>query len=610
MKKSLVAFAAVCSVNLVSAQYLIIGNDSISVKEFKKDYEYGLKNNGITNTIRTAEDFILLQQFAQSKNVDTTSAFRQKMMQKDAELKNKYFFPKKVSQSVLQDYVNANKTERKILLFALQKEANDVNDYQKIYNEVKSGKISMEEVIKKYTKSKGEPFYVKAGVLDNKLDSQIKTLPKNALTQLIDTKNFVTFAKVLDSRPSLGYVVFATVSYPNDDKAEATKKSIDADLKAGKDFQEISKTYGDAKNEKENGGLVMGSPSLPDDIYTALKGQKEGYTSQPILKDNKFFIFHIYQIVPYELSEKNEDFFLRDLKESQYAEHLQNQMIAYIKAQPGFKEFPAFQLVKKSFQSFETVDKNPSEVLFQFNGIKTTVGDVSSLLGTRKDEALKLSTQEWGEAIDGMQEQKLFEAYSIDLSKQSPVKDELKQTRKILYSDFLFSKYMKEEIASHPEWLSDYYDKNKQKFMYTSRAEGRVAIIADPKLVDDIKSEIKNKKDWEFLKAKFKGKLNDKGQVIVYFQEGEMAQDADVFTKYNVSFKKGVHTTKMQERDLVIAIDQILAPSQMTKEDAEELIKDAVTDDLLKKITEEQRAKTKIIVQPAFLTELEKNFKK
>ncbi len=610
MKRSFIAIATLLVANFVSAQYLIIGNDSISLKEFKKDYEYGLKTNGIEKTIQSTEDFILLQQFAKSKNVDTTAAFQQKYLQKEAELKNKYFFPKAISQAALKDYVLSNKTERKVQVFALEKEAGDTNDYQKIYAEVKSGKLSMEDAIKKYTKVNSAPFFVKAGVLDNRLESQIKTLPNNTYTTLINTKNYVAFAKVIDTRPSLGYIVFATLSYPNDDKAQETAKKIEKELAEGKEFQEISKTYGTTEHEKKNGGLVMGSPTLPDEIYNAVKGQKEGFTSKPILNDNKYYVFHIYQIIPYDLNDKTEDFFFKELRNSQYGEKLQNAMLGYIKSQPGFKEFPAFKQVQKSFQSYEGLSKNPSEVLFQFNGIKTTIGDLNSILETKREDALKLTPEEWSEAVNGLQEQKLLEAYSQDLSKQSPIKEELLQTEKTLYSDYIFTKFLKEEIASHPEWISEHYEKNKSKFMWGNRAKGRVAIIADPKLVSDIKSEIKNEKNWEFLKARYKGKLNDKGQVLVYFQEGEMAEDADVFTKYKVPFKKGIHNTSMQERDLVIAIDDILAPSQMTKDEAKDLVSEALSEELLNKIISEQRAKTKIVVQPEFIKDLEKNFKK
>ena len=129
-------------------------------------------------------------------------------------------------------------------------------------------------------------------------------------------------------------------------------------------------------------------------------------------------------------------------------------------------------------------------------------------------------------------------------------------------------------------------------------------------MTKEIAKDIKDPKTWETLKLKFSGKLNDKKQVLVNFEKGEMSKEAEVFTKYNVPFKTGVHQTKMGDKSLIIAIDKILAPSQMTQEEASEELKDAVNEKKLNEIIAEQKAKTKIVVQPEFLKDLEKNFKK
>ena len=89
-----------------------------------------------------------------------------------------------------------------------------------------------------------------------------------------------------------------------------------------------------------------------------------------------------------------------------------------------------------------------------------------------------------------------------------------------------------------------------------------------------------------------------------------MAKEADVFTKYKVPFKTGVFDTTVGARTLVIAIDKILPPEQMSQQDAQEEIKDAVTEQKMNEIVETQKAKTKIIIQPEFMKDLEKNFKK
>lgn len=593
----------------LSAQYMIIGKDSISLADFKKEYQYGLQNTGIEKTINTTQDFVLLQQFAQEKKADTTASFREKMSEKEDGLRTKYFYPTNVIDPVLNAYLKDNQTEKEVLIFMVQKSADDKNDYQQIYNEVKSGKITMDEAITKYTKGSAKAVYIKPGSIDNGLYAELKVLPNNSYTKFVNNSGFVAFGKVLNSRPSLGYVIFGTISYPKDANSETMKAKIYTDLKAGKSFQEVAKLYGANDHEKQNGGVVMGSPTLPNDVYDLFKGKKEGYfTPEPLLFGENYFVFNIYNVEPYSLTDKNREFFLREMNSSLYTEILQDKMIAYLKADPSYKELPEFANVKKSFQNFNSAKEN--SVLYQYKNHKTTIGDLKKIIGDKKEEAEKLSPALWSDAISGVNTQDLLRFYSQDFTAQPAIKKELNEFKKGLYSDYIFSKYLTEEVVKHPEWTTDYYNKNKAKFLWGNRADGRVAIIADEKLNTEIETAIKDSKNWESLKAKYYGKLNDKKQILVHFEKGEMSEDADVFTKYKVPFKTGVHQTKMEERSLVIAIDKILPPTQMTIAEAADLLKDAVTEQKLQEIIAEQKAKTKIVVQPEFKNDLEKNFKK
>lgn len=609
MKKLFAIVLMVGLANTISAQYMIIGKDSISLSDFKTEYQYGLQNSGVEKTIKTTQEFILFQQFAEQKKADTTLAFREKMSEKENELRSKFFYPKQVIDPVLNDYMKDSQTEKEIQVFMVQKAEGDTNNYTQIYNDVKSGKITMEDAITKYTKGSAKSIYVKPGSIDTNMYAELKSLPNNAYTSLADTSTNFAFTKVLNSRPSLGYMIFGTISYPKDGNAEGIKTKIYADLKAGKTFQEVAKLYGANDHEKNNGGVVMGSPTLPNEIYELFKGKKAGYyTPEPILFGENYFVFNIYNVEPYTLTEQNREFFLRDMNSGLYGEKLQDKMIAYLKADAAYKEFPAFQNVKKSYQIFnQTAD---DAVLYQYKNHKTTVGDLKKIIGDKKAEAEKLTPAFWSDAISGVNRQDLVNFYNTEFTNQKDIKKELNQFKKGLFSDYIYSQYLTQELAKHPEWLTANYNKNKSKYMWENRADGRVAIIADEKLNKEIEKSIKDPKDWEALKTKYYGKLNDKKQVLVHFEKGEMSEDADVFTKYKVPFKTGVHQTKMEERSLVIAIDKILPPTQMTQAEAADLLRDAVTEEKLQEIIAQQKAQTKIIIQPEFLKDLEKNFKK
>ncbi|ACU06921.1 PpiC-type peptidyl-prolyl cis-trans isomerase [Flavobacteriaceae bacterium 3519-10] len=609
MKKLFVLTVLLSLSITLQAQYFIIGKDSISLADFKREYQYGLQNNGITKTLQSTEDFILLQQFAAEKKADTAAAFREKMMVREGELREQFFYPKHIIDPLLEAYMKDNLTEKEVQIFLVPKTEGDANNYKQIYADVVAGKLKMEDALTKYTKNSPNPVHIKPGSADNALYDALKVLPNNTFTNLMDLPGYIAFAKVLNSRPSLGYMIFGTISYPKDENSEATKTKIYTDLKAGKTFQQVAKLYGANDHEKDNGGVVMGSPTLPAEVYAAFKGQKSGYyTPEPILFGDKYFVFNIYNVEPYALNDKNRDFFLKDMNASLYGEKLQDKMIAFLKSDPSYKEFPEFQQMKKSYQTLATAKDNTP--LYAYKNRKVTVGDIKTLIGDKKSDAEKLTPALWAEALGSVNSGHLLSYYSEDFAQQKDIKKELTEFRKGLFSDYVFSKYINEEITKHPEWLTDYYNKNKSKYMWGNRADGRVAIIADDNLTKEIVKDIKNPKNWEALTAKYYGKLNDKKQIIVHFEKGEMSEDADVFTKYKVPFKTGVHQTKMEQRTLVIAIEKILPPMQMTQEEAAELLKDAVTEEKLREIIAQQKAKTQITVQPAFSADLDKNFKK
>ena len=595
--------------NLAFSQYMIVGKDSVSLQDFKKDNLYGLQNAGIEKTLKNTQDFLLLQQLAEEKKADTAFYFRQRIGQKMGELQDRYFFPQHLVDQMVGEFVNSSKTERNILIFSLEKKEGDKTDYQKVYNDVVSGKVTMENAVKTYMQKEVPPIYLKPGIIDNQLYDELSKLQPGGYTKLYNNAARVTFAKLVNTRPSLGFLVFGSVSYPNDANAEAKKNEIFAALKSGKKFQDVTKEFGSTEHERKNGGIVLGSPSLPDNVYNAFKGKRAGEYTEPVLFDNQYYIFNIYDLVPYEVNEKTKPIFKKEMLASRFSEKLKAQLVTGLKNSASYKAFSDFETIKKSHAAFQAF-KNTSATLYQFNKHKMVFGDLKKQISEQFQGLEGIQAQEWSQLMDLMRDNFVFGAYSQDFEQKPEVKSEMVNLRKMIFSEYIFSEYLKKEIAAHPEWLTDYYNKNKSKYIWDERAQGRVAIIADEKLLKDVEKQIKNPENWEALKKKYDGQLNAKNQILVHFEEGKMDKDADVFLKNKVPFKKGVYTTTMGERTVVIAVDAIVPPTQMTQKEASDMLNDAVTEQKLQETVASQRAKTKIVVQPEFLKDLEKNFKK
>ena len=589
------------------SQYLIIGKDSVSVQKFREENKYGLETAGINSSIKTYTDFKVLQQFAIDKKADTLSYFKAKMAEKNQQLREESFYPKPILQSALNEYLSANLVENKIQVFYVQKTENDTNDYKKIYDEVKNGTLKIEDAILKYSKLKAEPFFVKAGTVDIELEKELQSLQSGNYTKLINTPTLAAFAKLVERRPSLGYIVFGTISYPKSD-AEKMKTQIFEALKSGKKFEEVAKLYGSTDTEKNNAGIVMGSPVLPDEVYAAFKGKKEGEYTEPVLLGDKYFVFNIYSLIPYQNSEKHNKMFVKEMMSSQYSDVAYDKLVNSIVKSSKYKETPDFEKVKKSYQDFLNF-KNDKAVLCQFGKTNFTFESLKKIIAENFKNADKLPADQWKYFVESKRNSDVCAAYSKDFSELSEIKSEMNKLKQNLLADYIFSYYIENELKK-PEILDGYYQKHKDKYVLESRADGRVAILTDLSVEKDITKEIENPKNWENLNKKYYGKLDGTQQLQVHFEEGEMSENADVFKIYKVPFQKGVHKVKMDKRLLIIAIDEILPPSQMSRQDAEQQLKTEVTEEILTKTIQEQRNKTKITLEPAFMADLEKNFKK
>ena len=589
------------------SQYLIIGKDSVSVQKFREENKYGLETAGINSSIKTYTDFKVLQQFAIDKKADTLSYFKAKMAEKNQQLREESFYPKPILQSALNEYLSANLVENKIQVFYVQKTENDTNDYKKIYDEVKNGTLKIEDAILKYSKLKAEPFFVKAGTVDIELEKELQSLQSGNYTKLINTPTLAAFAKLVERRPSLGYIVFGTISYPKSD-AEKMKTQIFEALKSGKKFEEVAKLYGSTDTEKNNAGIVMGSPVLPDEVYAAFKSKKEGEYTEPVLLGDKYFVFNIYSLIPYQNSEKHNKMFVKEMMSSQYSDVAYDKLVNSIVKSSKYKETPDFEKVKKSYQDFLNF-KNDKAVLYQFGKTNFTFESLKKVIAENFKNADKLPADQWKYFVESKRNSDVFAAYSKDFSELPEIKSEMNKLKQNLLADYIFSYYIENELKK-PEILDEYYQKHKDKYVLESRADGRVAILTDLSVEKDITKEIENPKNWENLNKKYYGKLDGTQQLQVHFEEGEMSENADVFKIYKVPFQKGVHKVKMDKRLLIIAIDEILPPSQMSRQDAEQQLKTEVTEEILTKTIQEQRNKTKITLEPAFMADLEKNFKK
>lgn len=592
------------------AQSLIVGNQSISVQDFKTKYKIGLESKGIDATIKSTVDFMLLQQLAIDKKADTLTSFRNVVDTKIKELQQSQLIPDAIYDPILAKYMADNQFEYKIQIFNLTKEAGDINNYNKIYNDVKSGAITMDNAIETYVKEPVKPGFIKAGTIDSELFTELTKTAVGGYTKLFDSNGSIVFAKLVEKRPTLGYVTFGTLSYPNDFNSDETQAKIYTALNSGKKFEEVIKEFGSNDHERKNGGLVLGSPVLPDEIYNELKGKKDGYfTKTPHKVEKKFFIFNIYHVEPYKITKENNAFFKEEIKRTTYANDLNNQLLTSIMVAPDYKTFADLTTIKKSYNDFKNF-KNLKAPLFQYKNKTESIADFKTVMDKNYQNLDKISASEWSNLVDFQIKNMVYDDYVESFANRPEVQAQLSDIKQNLYSQYIFNDYIKAEVAKNEKNQKDYYNQHKDQFQWEKSAKSRVAIISDPKVVNDVKKQMSNPKNWESLKAKYDKKLNDNNKILVSFEEGKVPATAEVFTEMKVPYKIGVHQTKVKDRDVIVAVDELIPEQSMTFEEAKDSVKDTLTEKMLKETIESQKNKLKVEIQPGFIEDLSKTFKK
>lgn len=594
---------------LVFAQELKVNNTVINIADFKKENDYGLKNTGVEKTIEAYINYRMMQDFANKKKVDTTQFFQYNLAQKEKEIRVERFYPDVVIAPVLSKYLKDNKVEYKIKTFFVQKTKEDKTDYKKIYNEVLESKISMEDAIKKYAKDSPKDSYIKPGYMDISLDEEIRSMSAGAYTSLINNTNYACFVKLIDIRPSLGYTIFGTISYPNDAKAPEMKQKIQEMLNAGTAFELVAQKYGFDENETKKGGVVMGSPAMPSEVYLAMKTLKVGQQTPPILIGNQWFIFNIYSIRPYETTGELKNFYKSNMEGTNYTQYLDERLVDYVKQMPEYKESEEFNKLKNSFDYFKKF-KNDAEILYAFRNHKSSFKNFKDEISQSFKSLESLKPEQWKILLNAKNKSDLLSFYEKDFLEFPENKALLDLRKKEIIADFFYNYYVSDEFNHDPKVREAFFNKNKSKYQLGKRAKARVILPLEVNKIGTLKKEIKEPKNWTKLKEKYGDLINDKKQLLVTFEEGEMQLDADVFTKHDLKFETGVQVVKIGEKSLIIAIDEILPERSMTIDEAMTILKDDFVEEKIKNIIDEEKKTAKILGLNEFKTELEKIFKK
>jgi peptidyl-prolyl cis-trans isomerase SurA len=398
--------------------------------------------------------------------------------------------------------------------------------------------------------------------------------------------------KVEDKRPARGEIlvahimVNAKVGLAAQDSINAKNKieELSAKLKKEEKFEDLASQFSDDKSTGRKGGELpwFGSYKMPLEFETAAFALKaNGDISEPV---RSRFGWHIIKRIDRRGIPKFEDVknelkgkISKDTRSNKGRESL----IAKLKTEYKFKEVPKMKeefvpvLDSSYFQgkwSTSKVSKKMNKTMFMLADHAYTQTDFAKYLEShmtrraKTDPALVIheNYKNWlDETIIAYEESQLDRKYPEFRALMQEYRDG------ILLFDLMdkkvWSKAVKDTVG-----LKEFYDANKNNYLYDERADASIISASNQKMSDEARKMIsKGKTDKEIL-----GKINKDSQLNLMIESKIYSKGES--TLVDANWSPGLSPAKEVEKKIVfIRVNKILKPSPKSLAES----KGAVTSD-------------------------------
>ncbi len=611
MKKILIGFSALSFISITALAQndptiLVIDGKNISKAEFENVYK---KNNGkevVTDKKSLNEymdlfiNFKLKVKEAEVMGLDTVSAFKQELGGYRKQLAAPYLTDKNVNEGLISEAYERMKTEVRgshILVKcaedALPKDTliayNKITEYRK--RTVKGedfAKLAVESAKDgdpSATDNKGDLGYFTSLQMVYPFENAAFNTKVGEVSQIVRTRFGYHIIKIVDKRPNQGEMLVSHImvrlkkEMSSADSANAKKKieEIFAKVKAGEKFDELAKQYSEDKQSAEKGGELnwfsAGKMPVVEFENKAFALKSKGDVSEPFMTKYGWHIVKLmdkkdlpapFETVKAEIKQK--------VNKDSRSQAGRSALIASVKKENNFKEnktvvkkvvsFPAlteFEAVIDSsyFQGKWKADKAAklTKEMFSLGYKKYTQTDFAVFLETRQTKRA-ISDKKY--TLD--QQYKAFVEESAVAFEESKLESKYPEFKALMqeYRDgiLLF------ELTDRKVWskavkdttgLKEYYEKNKNNYLWDERADVTTYKCADEKIAKEVRKMLSKKKtEKEILDViNKKSQLNLATETVMYVKgENKMIDD---------NWKEGVSADiKKDDKVVIIVVNKVL----------------------------------------------------
>ena len=513
-----------------------LGNQPVSISEFR--YVYDKNNSGnddaytrqsITDYLNLYTNFKLKVMEAESKGLDTTTAFKRELEGYKEQLAQPYLTEKSVTDKLVQEAYERMKQEVNAshILISLTPDAAP-EDTLAAYNRAMDlrkralagedfGKLAQENSQDpSAADNKGELGYFTALQMVYPFEDAAYETPVGEVSMPVRTRFGYHLIKVNDKRQAKGEVQVAHImvrAAPGAPKADslAAKQRVNAIYKRvqrNEDWDKLAAEFSEDANSANNGGELpwFGTgrmiPSFED---TAFGLQNPGDVAEPVLTPYGWHIIKLIEkrgLLPFEEMEQN----LRNkIAKDSRSELNKTAFMKRIKAENGYKEneeAKAAAIAKATDEllqakwTYDETDKTQEQTLFTIKDKSYTVGSFWQYAA----EAQQPRTS--GTAAHAMR--LLYDAY-VDKSLMEYEKANLE----IKHPDFrmlvqeyhdgiLLFQMMDEKVwakaIEDSVGLKTFFEQNREKYKWGPRVQATVISAANEKLLEQAQQQLNKRR--------------------------------------------------------------------------------------------------------------------
>jgi peptidyl-prolyl cis-trans isomerase SurA len=593
------------------AVLMTIGGNRVTVSEFENVYHKNNSKESATDAKSLNEyvdlfvNFKLKVKEAEELGLDTAKAFREELAGYRKQLAQPYLTDKDVNEKLLQEtYQRLNEDVHaahilvKVSETALPKDT--LEAYAKIMK-IRARILKGEDFIKvasekgvsddpSAVENGGDLGYFTALQMVYPFESAAYNTKVGEISMPVRTRYGYHILKIIDRRKAQGEVLVAHIMIrtPNNMSADDSLKlygkmtEIHTKLKAGEKFDELAQQYSDDKSSARKGGELpwFGTGKMPlefENVAFALKN-KGDYSE--IMRTK--YGWHIIKLLDKKglasFDEMKNELKAKVTKDSR-AQAGRSSLIAKIKTEYKFKE--NLKTRDEFYKIIDTTFFNGNwdaakaakfnKPMFTLNDKTYTQTDFANYLATHQSQRPKsdpkvvidpMYAQFVDETAIAYEEARLDQKYPEFRALMQEYRDGILLFE--LTDQKVWSKAVKDTTGA-----KDFYEKNKNNYMWDERAEATVYTAADAKVAKQLRALLKKKKtEKEILETINKDSQLNLAVETRIFNKGE---NEFIDKNWNPGMSEDIEDAK-NKKVVIVIVDKLLKPTPKLYQDSKGMV--------------------------------------